>query len=70
MHKNLFFLLFVILIAALSYWLGYSRGAIHRFIPNAENIRIALDAKTGQVCSTVPHPFDSEASLPKCKDLK
>ena len=60
----------LILVAALGYWLGYSAGSVHRFIQNTENVRVALDSKTGQACVTVPHPFDSEASLPKCKDLK
>lgn len=69
MNKNWLafaFLFVVILVAALSYWLGYSAGSVHRFVPYGETIHYALDSKTGQLCRTDA----SSGDTPQCKDLK
>jgi hypothetical protein len=62
------FLILVVLIAGFSYWIGFREGSAQRFVPYAANVRLALDSRTGQLCSTVPP--ESSNSDPQCKDLK
>ena len=39
-----------------------------RFVPNPENLSIALDSETGKMCRTTP--LNQDKAIPLCTDLK
>ena len=60
MNKNYviaFFVIVAVSAGALGYWFGYNAASTHRFVPYSQNINLAFDSRTGQICFTkLPEP--------------